>query len=107
MSVSLNPLSDICDGIDEYLDIFPKCGPALVDLSAFYHMKQQHVAALLGMAVSTFSKRWRKASSGKQWPYRRILLVEQAMRASRNTETYQVLAQERESLLRIPAKIYI
>ena len=69
--MELEPLFDI--GIlPPPLPPSPAQSPALFDLTPYLLMPQRTVAKMLGLPMSTLSKRWRIAGKGRIWPYRRI-----------------------------------
>ncbi len=72
----------------------------LVDLSPYYRMKQADAAAILGLSISTLSKRWHTASRGRVWPYRGLLLNDAQLKVAREQSEIEKLKRERKKLLR-------
>ena len=78
----------------------------LIDVSKYYGYEQKKVADLFGMSVSTFSKRWRIASNGRLWPYRRVKVIDKELKVTKDNAKIANLNIERKRLLKA-VKVYI
>lgn len=68
-----------------------------ISLAPYLMMQQKEVARIIGIPVSTLSKRWRIASSGRSWPYRMVMLIDQKIASGYGN--VEVLTRKREQLL--------
>ncbi len=76
-----------------------------VSLSPYYMMPQKKVARLLGLTVSTLSKRWSEASHGRVWPFRRVLIIDaEIKKCMKCGEDVDALQRRRKEML-APVKI--
>ncbi len=55
--------------------------PTFVDVSPYLQMSQHKAAKILGVASSTFSKRFKEASNGRKWPCRILNGIEKKIQA--------------------------
>src|SRR5690349_10485903 len=47
-----------------------------MDVSPYFRMPQHKVAKLIGVPVSTFSKKWCDAVGQRKWPYRKLRKID-------------------------------
>lgn len=95
-----------CDDDDD------DAGGGMVDLTPYYMEKQTRAAKLLGMSPSVLSKRWRKASGGRMWPYRVIHTIDDKIKQLggssslvQQEQVYMLLVERAKNLapVKIPA----
>jgi hypothetical protein len=72
----------------------------VINLEPYYQTKQQSVANLFNVPVSTFSKNWHKASNGRIWPYRKIKKIDAELATTKSQKKIKKLHSERNKLMR-------
>jgi len=70
------------------------------DITDYLCLPQSHVAKILKMRPSTFSKRWKEATRGRCWPYRTLTKINNEIELILNNIVGENISAETDELLR-------
>jgi len=70
-----------------------------IDITKFLTMPQNRACKLIHMRPSTFSKRWKEATNGRKWPWRKISKIDKQLECILRNVNLDNIPKETETIL--------